>query len=68
MEKRFSRVNIHTFGEELGVALDKLARHGGCRKLAQRFSVVALFCAHSNLLDLVDSHSGCSPQTLDNDL
>lgn len=57
-----------TLGKELRVALDKLARHGRRCKLAQCFPVIGFFCAHCNLLDLVDSHGRRSPQTLDDDL
>jgi hypothetical protein len=57
-----------TLCEKLSVSLNQLARHGGGGQLAQGIALAAVVGADSNLLDLVDGHLDCPPQTLDDDL
>jgi hypothetical protein len=57
-----------TLCEELGVALDELARHGGAGQLVERVPPVGLIRADLDLLDLVDRHRRRSPQALNDDL
>jgi hypothetical protein len=61
-------VCYRTLCEKLCVSLDKLARHGSCGELGQGIALIAILGADGNLLDLVDGHLHCSPQTLDDDL
>jgi hypothetical protein len=57
-----------TLCEKIGIPLDQFAGHGRPCQLGERVSVVGLVGANGDLLDLVDSHLGGSPQALDNGL
>lgn len=57
-----------TLCEELSVALDELAGHGGAGQLVEGIALVGIVGGDSNLLDLVDGQLRGSPQTLDDDL
>jgi hypothetical protein len=59
---------LRTLGEECSISLDQLACHGSRSQLDKSITAVALVGANSNLLDLVDSHLRCPPQTLDDNL
>lgn len=48
--------------------MDQLAAHRSCGEFPQNLSLVVLLCVDGNLLDLVDSHSAGSSQTLDDGL
>lgn len=68
MSKYGYRAILHTLGEESSIALNQLAGHGGRSQLDESIAAVALISANGDLLNLVDSHLGCPPQTLDDDL
>jgi hypothetical protein len=68
MTKYGYRAILHTLGEESSIALNQLASHGGGSQLDESIAAVALIGANGDLLNLIDSHLGCPPQTLDDDL